>query len=1043
GTTGISEMFRIDQVLFSNNQYYICFTNDHELEITNGTTSVEQVAPLRTFTTSNSFEIALSASAQQISAIADQNIPPGGNSGPLSFNFGNLGGTAGSTLTLLASSSNQSLVPNGNLALGGSGTNRTITVTPLAGQNGSSVITVSVTDGVWTNSRSFNVVVTDFALTVSPASQGVLLGGNTSFNATVSATNGFGGTVNFGVSGTPPGMSAVFNPPSISGAGASTLNIIASNSIAPGSYPLTLTAISDTLASTQTVMLEVTNFVAAPGTLLWTGSNNWSTVLNWTNTTAGGNGPPGPLSDVLFNSAATVGTSNVVDNIVDSDTTIGSLTFANTNGYHTTLIAPGKTLTVIGKGVLVGTETDLGTATTVNAAITGAGGTLVVSNASASVLVRQWTAGASGGTQRAKLDLSGLDNFVESAGNIQIGNFLSGGTARSAGTVLLARTNVLSLFAKGQNVTTNAGIDIADNPSANSSQFSFLYLGQNNTIYADGITVGGGRNIGWMGFNPAFANSTVLIRGTNGNSSRVTRWLVGDNSGANNTGSNGRGSNDFTAGIVDALVDTMILGKGESPTMGTGSSTGVLAFAQGTIDVNTLELGAQVIGATGGTSANIVGIMNVNGGTLVVNSNIVMGIFSNTAASVQGYLNINGGIVETGSITNGGGSATININSGTLDLQGGGGRIVNASALNVGAAGVTDIALLTNAGSISTATPLTVASNGIVAGNAVITSPRLVLNGAIAPGTNGVGSITNSGPITFGAGGRYVWDIQDGGGAPGTASDFIASGAGLDLQASAANPFVVQVQTFGEVDPGNLPNFGNTSSYSWVIASGNGITNFSASEFTVDSGQFADDLAGGYFFVGTNGNSLTLNFANNHPPSASDASYYLPADGVLQIPIAALASHWSDPDEDPVQFAGVTGASANGTNNVSTDGTYIYYTNMNNGADTITYTIADVRTNPPAIYRPGDTQQTGVGFVQVLPPATISGLGVSGTNIFLASSNGIPGANFSVLMSTNLMAPVSNWSVIRTGSFDGGGSLQFTNSVDPTAPQSFYQLQLQ
>ena len=75
GTTGISEMFKMDQVILSNGLYNICFTNDHFLEITNGVTSVEQVAPLRTFTTSNSFEIALSAYAGQISPLADQNHP--------------------------------------------------------------------------------------------------------------------------------------------------------------------------------------------------------------------------------------------------------------------------------------------------------------------------------------------------------------------------------------------------------------------------------------------------------------------------------------------------------------------------------------------------------------------------------------------------------------------------------------------------------------------------------------------------------------------------------------------------------------------------------------------------------------------------------------------------------------------------------------------------------------------------------------------------------------------------------------------------------
>lgn len=62
GTTGISEMFMIDQVILTNGQYHICFTNDHQLEITNGITSVEQMGPLRTFSGSNQFEIALSAS---------------------------------------------------------------------------------------------------------------------------------------------------------------------------------------------------------------------------------------------------------------------------------------------------------------------------------------------------------------------------------------------------------------------------------------------------------------------------------------------------------------------------------------------------------------------------------------------------------------------------------------------------------------------------------------------------------------------------------------------------------------------------------------------------------------------------------------------------------------------------------------------------------------------------------------------------------------------------------------------------------------------
>src|SRR5262249_11247509 len=156
------------------------------------------------------------------------------------------------------------------------------------------------TDGVWTNSRSFTALVNAFALSASPPSQTVLAGGNTGYTATVIATNGFTNTVTFGVTGVPPGASASFSPPTTNGAGSSTLNVFTSNSISPGTYTLTLTANSGSLGSTTTVALAVNSIVALPGTMLWSGSNNWSFFSNWTNVTSGGYGPPGVSNDVVF-----------------------------------------------------------------------------------------------------------------------------------------------------------------------------------------------------------------------------------------------------------------------------------------------------------------------------------------------------------------------------------------------------------------------------------------------------------------------------------------------------------------------------------------------------------------------------------------------------------------------------------------------------------------------------------------------------------------------------------------------------------------------
>jgi subtilisin-like proprotein convertase family protein len=62
-------------------------------------------------------------------------------------------------LTVSGSSNNTTLVPNANIVFGGSGANRTVTVSPAANQTGSTTITVSVSDGELSASTSFVVTV--------------------------------------------------------------------------------------------------------------------------------------------------------------------------------------------------------------------------------------------------------------------------------------------------------------------------------------------------------------------------------------------------------------------------------------------------------------------------------------------------------------------------------------------------------------------------------------------------------------------------------------------------------------------------------------------------------------------------------------------------------------------------------------------------------------------------------------------------------------------------------------------------------------------
>jgi VCBS repeat-containing protein len=95
-----------------------------------------------------------------ISNITDRTIDANTNTGPIAFTVGDDDSTA---IVVSGTSSNTALVPAANLVFGGSGINRTLTVTPAASQSGSTTITVRVTD-------SGGATATDtFVLTVRQA----------------------------------------------------------------------------------------------------------------------------------------------------------------------------------------------------------------------------------------------------------------------------------------------------------------------------------------------------------------------------------------------------------------------------------------------------------------------------------------------------------------------------------------------------------------------------------------------------------------------------------------------------------------------------------------------------------------------------------------------------------------------------------------------------------------------------------------------------------------------------------------------------------
>ncbi len=433
-------------------------------------------------------------------------------------------------------------------------------------------------------------------------------------------------------------------------------------------------------------------------TIVWSGANaatdtNWSDNLNWI-----GNVAPQSGDDVRFfdtDAASAVGT---VDNIVDGGFggTIGTLQYGNTNGFHTTFIAAGTTLTITNTGgIYVGTSADLGVAHTNYAMITGANGTLIVSNSNAVISCNQGTAQSVNFAQSI-LNLTNLGTFNAVVSRIGLGTTTTtnpgAANQREAGSLYLAMTNNITVLYSVPLTTyetlagaTN-GIELQRNPgnNAGSTTPTTLYLGLTNVINVDSIGIGRDKSdascLGRMAFNPAFIanNPVAYFYGVSGPGSRVTWWGIGDANNSASSSHGGYGTNDFSGGTVYAYINVMSLGRDCGPAQTwSGPNKGSLTFTAGTMDVNTLLIGNQSLGSGTSPTTPCLGVVNVNGtgATLKVNTSLVLGntTANNTAAkSTLGILQVTGGTVLANQISIGSASTatnTITVNNGTLVIS--------------------------------------------------------------------------------------------------------------------------------------------------------------------------------------------------------------------------------------------------------------------------------------------------------------------------------------------------------------------------------------
>jgi len=79
---------------------------------------------------------------------------------------------------------------------------------------------------------------------------------------------------------------------------------------------------------------------------------------------------------------------------------------------------------------------------------------------------------------------------------------------------------------------------------------------------------------------------------------------------------------------------------------------------------------------------------------------------------------------------------------------------------------------------------------------------------------------------------------------------------------------------------------------------------------------------------------------------------------------------------------------------------------------------------------------------QVVTVAQFKALTLGGSGLVLGGSGGLPGGIYYVLVSTNMTAPLTNWTTLLTNQFDNNGNFNFTNGMNTKLPQGFYIIQV-
>ncbi len=446
----------------------------------------------------------------------------------------------------------------------------------------------------------------------------------------------------------PPDAAARFSTNNLTTNATGVLTIDATN-ITAGKY---LFAVEAGGGATQSLAMIIQSaHIWTGGSFTNGGSADFSLAGNWLN----GNIPTSTSDVVLYNSGGQGDQVTTTNIIISSDTEIASLRTAITaaaNRRHNIRINDGATLKISGQEGLKALRDRSDTTQDFQLAFYGLGGTLYVTNPTASILTINQA------NQNGRFLLDGLGLFVADVYSVGLAdqrsfpNWFSLNTNGYTGNALpqqgpgghnyLARTNIIKCaFAGDPNDWNHPAIRdysmvVARNDAGGSTQRNPFRLGISNVFmmnsfcYAAGASPGLDGN-GAMVFNPSFtaSNPVAIFRGPAGMNDRMAMFAMSDGAGIGASSSAAKSVVNFTGGAVDMLVDRIYLSRERTNSAGSPPSaapSATLTMTAGIIDANHVILGFQGQGNNLGPGAAwCAGTLNVNGGTLRVNQTLELG----------------------------------------------------------------------------------------------------------------------------------------------------------------------------------------------------------------------------------------------------------------------------------------------------------------------------------------------------------------------------------------------------------------------------------